>query len=93
MTREEKAKAYTDMICAEYPYEIPTLHSEVRRAYLQGMEVAEVEYSNKVMQAILLLNPNFEQTDMFKNIQNKIVATAMEDVMDYEQRNYDSKTK
>lgn len=36
MTREEKAKAYADMICAEYPYEIPTLHSEVRRAYLQG---------------------------------------------------------
>lgn len=80
MTREEKAKAYADMICAEYPYEIPTLHSEVRQAYLQGIQDAEKEYSDRVMQAIVLLDPNFEQTDMFKNIQNKIVASAMEEI-------------
>lgn len=78
MTREERARAYAEKIGKEYEYD--GREEVAYNAYLAGAKDAEKEYSDRVMQAIVLLDPNFEQTDMFKNIQNKIVASAMEEI-------------
>lgn len=78
MTREERAIAYAKK-CNKDNWGVYTQY-EIIQAYLQGAKDAEKEYSDRVMQAIVLLDPNFEQTDMFKNIQNKIVASAMEEI-------------
>ncbi len=88
MTIEDKAKAYagnkrrqltTGQVVGLH---IADLEDILCQAYLQGAKDAEKEYSDRVMQAIVLLEPNFEQTKMFKNIQNKIVAQAMAEIND-----------
>lgn len=85
MISEEMAKAYADMICAEYPYEIPTMHSEVRQAYLQGAKDADTHTAWRM--CCSELPPLEERSERFS--QDVIIAVQIGNEYEYGFSSYD----